>query len=530
LLGAATAPVYAHINEIQKLTASDGGPGHRFGAAVALDALTGVVGAPGFGPGSAYVFEAIPMSEQAKLFPSDGLAGDAFGSAVSVSGDTAVIGAPRRDDNGASSGAVYVYTRSGTVWTEEAKVLPLVGAADDSFGADVDISGDTLLVGAPGYDGVVSNGGAAYVFVRSGTVWSEQAILTGADASVGDELGKSVTIDGDTAVAGAPNDSDVMSGGGSAYVFDRTGTTWAQDTKLTNATVGVDDFYGTDVDLKGTRLVIGAPKDDDHVPDGGVVFVYDDIAGTWTLNIALITTFVTVAFAEAGSSVAVDGNAILGGAPKDLATKGQVYFWSASLAFKEDIMQATDAVPLDQFGGAVAVASCWTLTGSQHENELGADAGAVYLHALKHPQDVYCTSGTSASGCTPTIGAIGFASATAPFGFSLFTQNVEGAKDGMFYISVNGRQANSWGSGTSFQCVVPPVYRGGLQRGSGTSGACDGGFIQDWNALWCPTCPKPAKNPGPGGKVQAQFWYRDPFNTSNQTTSLTNAVEFELCP
>jgi hypothetical protein len=143
---------------------------------------------------------------------------------------------------------------------------------------------------------------------------------------------------------------------------------------------------------------------------------------------------------------------------------------------------------------------------------------------------VYCTAGTSASGCQALLGASGTPSATAASGFTLLASGVEGAKDGLYFFGTNGRQANSWGNGTSFQCVVPPVKRAGLLPGSGTSGACDGSFAQDLNALWCPTCPKPQKNPGPGALVQAQLWYRDPQNTSNQTTSLSDALEFTLQP
>jgi hypothetical protein len=107
---------------------------------------------------------------------------------------------------------------------------------------------------------------------------------------------------------------------------------------------------------------------------------------------------------------------------------------------------------------------------------------------------------------------------------------VEGGKDGLFFFGTNGRQANPWGSGTSLQCVVPPVVRAGLLTGSGTTGSCNGSVGQDLNALWCPSCPKPAKNPGVGATVQAQLWYRDPDNTSNQTTSLSDAIEFSVHP
>ena len=141
--------------------------------------------------------------------------------------------------------------------------------------------------------------------------------------------------------------------------------------------------------------------------------------------------------------------------------------------------------------------------------------------------DSYCTAGTSASGCAATIGASGTPSATASSGFSLTATGVEGGKDGLFFFGTNGRQANAWGTGSSFQCVVPPVKRAGLLSGTGTPGACDGVLGQDLNARWQ---SKPAQNPGPGAVVQAQLWYRDPLNTSNQTTSLSDAIEFCVAP
>jgi hypothetical protein len=138
----------------------------------------------------------------------------------------------------------------------------------------------------------------------------------------------------------------------------------------------------------------------------------------------------------------------------------------------------------------------------------------------------YCTAGTSASGCQALLSSTGTPSATAPSGFTFEAAGVEGQKDGLFFFGTNGRQANSWGNGTSYQCVVPPVVRAPIMTGIGTVAACDGSFAQDLNALWCPSCPKPGKNPGAGAVVQAQLWYRDPQSTSNQTTSLSDAIEF----
>jgi hypothetical protein len=152
------------------------------------------------------------------------------------------------------------------------------------------------------------------------------------------------------------------------------------------------------------------------------------------------------------------------------------------------------------------------------------------LEACIPPPTTYCTAGTSASGCQAAIGATGTASATAASGFSLLASGAEGQKDGLFFYGTNGRQANSWGNGTSFQCVVPPAHRASLLQSGGTGGACDGSFAEDLNARWCPTCPKPHHNPGAGALVQAQLWHRDPQSTSNQKTTLSDAIEFWVAP
>ena len=141
--------------------------------------------------------------------------------------------------------------------------------------------------------------------------------------------------------------------------------------------------------------------------------------------------------------------------------------------------------------------------------------------------ETYCTAGTSANGCQATLNFKGVASATAPSGFQVGALGAEGAKDGLFFYGANGRQANQWGNGTSFQCVVPPVKRSQLITAGGTTNACDGIAVVDWNTRWT---NKPAQNPGAGTLIQVQYWYRDPNNTSSRTTSLSNALETTVCP
>jgi hypothetical protein len=174
--------------------------------------------------------------------------------------------------------------------------------------------------------------------------------------------------------------------------------------------------------------------------------------------------------------------------------------------------------------GDASFAGCTNCTYAQHP------AGVVFGGTIEVAAGSYCTAGTSASGCQATLSSVGLPSATATSGFDLIASTVEGQKDGLFFFGTSGQQANPWGNGTSFQCVVPPVKRCGILAGTGTLNGCDGSLSQDLNALWCPTCPKPGHNPGSGAVVQAQLWYRDPLSTSNQTTSLSDAIQFALEP
>jgi hypothetical protein len=138
---------------------------------------------------------------------------DNFGQSVAIDGRTAVVGAPFKNDE---RGAAYVFVRTGTTWSQQAELTASNGEPEDLFGTSVAISGRTALAGASGKLGET---GAAYVFVRTGRVWSQQAELTAADGDQGDEFGGAVRISGTTALAGARGHNI---GTGAAYVFARS--------------------------------------------------------------------------------------------------------------------------------------------------------------------------------------------------------------------------------------------------------------------------------------------------------------------
>jgi hypothetical protein len=275
----------------QKLLALEGTTGDRFGSIVALDGDTAIITAVldddnGIDSGSAYVFtrNGNTWTQQAKLLPSDGEAGDLFGCAVSLSGDTAFIGAQWDDDNGVDSGSVYVFTRSGTTWTQQQKLLAPDGAAEDLFGWWVDLDGDTVLIAAKWDDDNGDGSGSAYVFTRTGTTWAFQQKLLASDGAPVDRFGVDVALDGDTAFIAACYDDDMGTDSGSVYVFTRTGTTWTEQQKLTASDGSAGDSFGGcagTISLDGDTAIIGAWLDKDNGDQSGSAYVFTRTEGIW---------------------------------------------------------------------------------------------------------------------------------------------------------------------------------------------------------------------------------------------------------
>jgi hypothetical protein len=259
-----------------KLTASDGAAGDHFGRGVTFSNDTIVVGAwggntatAGDDTGSAYVYTRSKngnWTEQMKLSASDGSGGDQFGFSVASEGDTLVIGSWW--DN-AMTGSVYVYSRSDSGdWTEHSKLSASDGEGGDQFGVSVAISGDTLVIGAWGFIG------SAYVFTRSSQGrWVEQTKMTPSDGANGDEFGINVAIDGDTIGIGATQTGRGDSG--SAYMYTRSGYLWTEQTVLTPRNGSPYDYFGRSVAIENDTVVVGAPFDDNNNgDDSGGAYVF----------------------------------------------------------------------------------------------------------------------------------------------------------------------------------------------------------------------------------------------------------------
>jgi alpha-tubulin suppressor-like RCC1 family protein len=279
------------------LKASNAASNANFGRSVDIDGDTIIVGADGASTsaGRAYIYtrSGTTWTEQAILSAEDGAGNnDKFGMDVAIDGDTAVVGAYNEDGSitstqaspnnlATNSGAVYVFVRSGSTWTLQAYLKASNAEAQDYFGLDVDISGDTIIVGAYGEDGSSSStavspdntaaeAGAAYIFTRSGTTWTQQAYLKPSSLEAGDRFGDSVAVSGDIAAVQASRDdgsitstlaspNNLVDGNHATYVFQRSGGNWTASTILKSPN-GYSNTNGKGVAInpQGDTIVQGA--------------------------------------------------------------------------------------------------------------------------------------------------------------------------------------------------------------------------------------------------------------------------------
>ena len=477
------------------LKASNTDQGDNFGWSVAASGNTVVVGAPGedsdsngvngsqgegaSGAGAAYVFvrEATVWSQQAYLKSSFSAPLHHFGGSVAISGDTIVVGAGGEnsgstgvngvqfDSSAMRSGAAYVFVRSGTSWAQQAYLKASNTGAGDGFGV-VSISGETIVVGAaledsaaPGVNGdqsdnSVADSGAAYVFVRSGTTWSQQAYLKASNPGFWDSFGSSVSVSGDTIVVGAPNEESNATGidgdqndsslprAGAAYVFARSGTAWSQQAYVKASNTAFEDLFGHSVSVSGDTVVVGAYGEDsdatgvngdpsnDLAVNSGAAYVFVRGGTSWSQQAYLKASNTGGGTGggdgdQFGYSVSISGEALLigasgegspatgvngtqGDAPQGIASGAAYAFarngttWSQAAYLK-----ASNTGQADRFGSTVSVSDSLVVVGAPYEQsstvgvnriQLNDDfdgAGASYVFDLETPFQPGCFPGSN---------------------------------------------------------------------------------------------------------------------------------------
>ncbi|MFZ4985094.1 MAG: FISUMP domain-containing protein [Blastocatellia bacterium] len=467
-----------------------------FGRAVGISGETIIVGAEGepsatrginndtgdhsaenAGAGYSFVRIGSTWSQQAYLKASNTeefYGPDYFGHAVAIAGDTVVVGAWGEDStaigiNGdetatraPNSGAAYVFVRSGANWTQQAYLKASNTGADDNFGRAVAISGDTIVVGAPDEDSAATgvNGdqssnrlarsGAAYVFVRSGTAWSQQAYLKASNTGTFDRFGWAVGIAGETVVVGAPNEDSAATGpngnqadnsqldSGAVYAFTRSGTTWSQQSYLKASNTGSSDNFGVAVAISGDTVVIGSfgessnatgvngNQADDSAPDSGAAYVFVRSGVSWNQQ-AYLKASNSRDDSIFGFTVAISGSTIVVGSPLEdnnatgvngNQAGGPLYDSGAAYVFvrngtvwsQQAYLKASNSGGDDKFGRSVAISGETIVIGADDEDSLatgvngdqssnlGPDSGAAYLFTrsgTSWSQGGYLKSGNS---------------------------------------------------------------------------------------------------------------------------------------
>lgn len=337
----------------------------------------GSIHAKSFGPWFSNSFV-----QQQKLTFAGGNGNEHFGRVVALSGDTAVVGAPAPDTN--KNGAAYVFVRSGGVWTQQQELTASDGAPNDSFGHSVAIDGDTVLIGSVGDDNSRGqNAGSAYFFTRSGSVWTLQQRIQASDGAPNDGFGYSVSLSGDTAVISAAADDNGGAQSGSAYIFTKSGSAWVQQQRIQAADAKANANFGHSTSLDNNTILIGAWQDNAGPTAAGSAYVFIKSGETWTQQQKL-TAPDAGPLDFFGTAVSLSGDtAIVGASLNDhnVTDGGAAYIFTRSNGVwsPQQKLLNSNAGPGDNFGSSVSLSGDTAIVGAYLDNITNGNFGAAFV-------------------------------------------------------------------------------------------------------------------------------------------------------
>ena len=486
------------------------------------------------------------------LLPPGG-APDSYGIDVAHDGDVAVVGARWEG----SSGSAHVFERSSQGWLFVQTLEPSAAPLGATFGRSVTVSGDRIVVGAPGPSGE----GAAYVFTRQGGAWSETAILTGSGGSFGHSVamdqslvvvgeygartafafdldqpavpgveldpggsfhryGIRVDLRGDTIVVGADGASIAASEAGAAFVFRRSASSWAFEAQLLASDADAGDGFGNSVAVDAGRIVVGASSDDESGAGAGAAYVFGHSSGGWTQQEKLMVPGAGAGAGLGRHSLDLRGDLLLVGAWRaGPGLQGASYLfedsaagWSLAATF-----EAPDSI---EFGWSNSLGERDVLIGANGET---SGPPLVVVHPLEN-QTTYCPGAVNSTGAGAQLTASGGTSISANTTV-LEASSCPPGQPGLCFYGY-GRVAVPFAGGTL--CVSP--FAPGLFRLSPVH--ADGAGVA--------TCPLDFSSAPMGagagaGQIQAgstwgfQFWYRDPVAPLGGGSNLSSALELTFC-
>lgn len=356
-----------------------------------------------------YTYNGVGWDLQDEIMPSDGYTGDNFGNSLALQGDHLVIGAFNADTPEPSSGAAYVFTRTSTLWSQQARFpdaasgLNLDLEYEDQFGYAVAIDASTVAVTAPRDDDAAEDAGAVYVFARDATGWELQAKILSPSSSGNTYFGQSVALDGDILIVGTPGES-----GGAVYVFGRDAGVWSHVARLQPGDIQEGDLFGTSLSLDGSTLLIGAKADDldtSEARDQGSAYIFaKDSSGAWSEQ-SKLTAMDSAAGDTLGTSVVLQGDLALVSAVGDQDRgflSGSIYVYLRNGAIWSDAgkLTASNGASGDLFGYSIAIDDDHVVAGAVGKN---SGDGAAYVMTLALPTNLPPTSDAGPDQIPPCI-------------------------------------------------------------------------------------------------------------------------------
>jgi hypothetical protein len=382
----------------QEVSATGGGADDNFGYSVALSDSTAVVGAmmatvgSTDAQGAAYVFveSGGVWTEQQRLVADDGQMYDGFGKTVAIDGDTVLVGAQNVNVNGHPwQGAVYVFTRSGSTWTQTQKLTASDGTSNADFGGAMAMKGNVAIVGA--YNAAVADAtqqGKAYVFTGAAGTWTEVQQLVASDGISGDQFGHSIAFDGTTLLVGAWSITiDGNQSQGAAYVFGDAGGSWSETQKLVASDGAANDEFSVSVAVANDTALIGTPYATiGGNQDQGAVYAFAQTGDTWS-QVQKIVASDGQAYDGYGWFASTDGsNALIGAMYATVAgnsNQGAAYVLvrSGEAWTEANKLTASDGAANSFFGSAGVVSGSTVLVGAE-DASVGGNVlqGAAYFY------------------------------------------------------------------------------------------------------------------------------------------------------
>jgi len=301
-----------------------------------------------------------------------------------------IVGAPGEGrDSSFLVGAAFIFRRStNDLWLEESRLQPIDTIAGDQFGRSVAIQGDRCIVGAPGHDAAGNNAGAVYIYRKEPTGWTLESKLFALTSQSNSSFGESVDIDGDTLAVGSHlyDISDSLRDAGAAYIFTYSGSSWHTNAMVTEPSAAGTNYFGMTLCLRNNNLLVGAPYADVVGADAGSASLFHPFLFSWDI---VVTQRFTAPFPSTrdffGSDVAIDGDWIVVGARGDDTVvsvnsgSAHVFHWDQTWQWMEVIVPS-DATDGCGFGSAVAMDQHQLVIGSPSDNTFASLAGAGYCY------------------------------------------------------------------------------------------------------------------------------------------------------